>query len=334
FVFWGSHGVGNFGFHNIMKCCGMIALYFLHVFDSKKSYIEFYNKLTFFSNKYYIAIRDYSPLSTKCFYLIFKISVCLVRDPISCLKSCLNYKWPSKSYMHTVFLNQRPEVFLQDRIAYVVNNGISNKPSLEAIGKIIQSRVPYFHDSSLKKYLKGVKKTHFLDMNEIIGKKTISTIEKLSQKFALEKSIVEDSFYDFNFGSYVNMLPIHINISQHFNLEKELLISVIYKGFNVSYTEIDKQFVNVDKILSIQSDCFSCLVLNEHYNLFLEKLEQKDLIYIKSYIEVLFLAIEKQKQTEDKKRIAERDILNYFKENKELAKEFKRILDTEHLPYI
>ncbi|WP_417904134.1 hypothetical protein ACD575_01065 [Campylobacter sp. LH-2024] len=111
FVFWGSHGVENFGFHNIMKYCGMIALYFFHVFDSKKSYIEFYNKLNFISKRYYIAIRDYSPLSTKCFYLIFKDSICLVRDPISCLKHHLNYKWPSKSYMDTVFLNQKPKVF-------------------------------------------------------------------------------------------------------------------------------------------------------------------------------------------------------------------------------
>ncbi|WP_415858997.1 DUF2972 domain-containing protein [Campylobacter molothri] len=171
-------------------------------------------------------------------------------------------------------------------------------------------------------------------MNEIVGIKTLSTIEKLSQKFTLEKPIAEDSFYDFNFGSYVNMLPIRINISQRFNLDKELLISIVYKGFNISLTEIDKQFINIDKILSIQSDHFSCLVLNEHYGLFLEKLKQKDLIYIKSYIEVLFLAIEKQKQIEDGKRIIEKDILNYFKENKELAKKFKRILDTEHLPYI
>ncbi|MBZ7945129.1 hypothetical protein H2259_03620, partial [Campylobacter sp. RM10532] len=39
FIQLGSHGTGNMGFHNIMKCCGMIALYFFFMFLIRKKVI-------------------------------------------------------------------------------------------------------------------------------------------------------------------------------------------------------------------------------------------------------------------------------------------------------
>ncbi|MBK1993785.1 DUF2972 domain-containing protein [Campylobacter novaezeelandiae] len=63
-------------------------------------------------------------------------------------------------------------------------------------------------------------------------------------------------------------------------------------------------------------------------------MNKENIILIKNYIEKLITCFERVKEIEIKKKIQEKEILNHFKQNKEMALKFKKILDEEHLPYI
>ncbi|TKX32035.1 hypothetical protein [Campylobacter estrildidarum] len=70
FVFWGSHGVGNFGFSNFMKKLNIERIYYENN-NPFEDYYNCYNKILFFKksdNKAYFQIREY--LNQKSYWLV------------------------------------------------------------------------------------------------------------------------------------------------------------------------------------------------------------------------------------------------------------------------
>ncbi|MBK1964522.1 DUF2972 domain-containing protein, partial [Campylobacter novaezeelandiae] len=340
FVFWGGHGVGNFGFNSFMRNFGFDMIYYFDIFNSKNSYLHFYKRSLSLDCLFYIAIRDYSPSSLKCLYLInSKKSICLVRDPISSLKHHLNYKWPNKRcYLKFINLEYNLKEILRNRVAYITSAAgrLEENPSCNSATIIMDNHYSYFHDSALKKHLIGIRKTYFIDMQEIVGEKTIKTFKDLSKNFNLKKAIIEDkAFFNINFGAYVNMLPINIDLTKELNSNEKIIISLHNRGHALLKSKVDKSHMMINDIFSINDEDLSYVIETKYYDDLLKALENNHYLKnIEVYLNKLILAVKDQKQIEDKKRISEERLLEYFKKNKEMALKFKKILDEEHLPYI
>ncbi|WP_337213832.1 DUF2972 domain-containing protein [Campylobacter molothri] len=332
FVFWGSHGVGNFGFSNFMKKLDMICIYYKNN-DPILDYCDCYNKLLLFkkiNGKIYFQIREY--FNQKNYYLIdVKNNLCLVRDPISILKAFLNLNRRNINFIDELEFDFNVNVFLKNRIAYVDEIGKTEKPTLNAINRVLENHglSYYFHDVLTVKLL-NIKNTYFIDMSEILHDKTYQTLCRLNTIFNIKKPNIKDSkFYKHNFGEYNTWLPIKINL---FNLIRKKIIIIIddkYKALDYK----ESNYVKLNKFFNFKSDKFIILLDKSDQNLFFEHTKPfKD--RIKKYLNNLFYSLEKQKNIEKNKKLIEEDILLFFKNNHFLRKKFMQIMNTNHLSYI
>ncbi|MBZ7942416.1 DUF2972 domain-containing protein, partial [Campylobacter molothri] len=332
FVFWGSHGVGNFGFSNFMKKLDMICIYYKNN-DPILDYCDCYNKLLLFkkiNGKIYFQIREY--FNQKNYYLIdVKNNLCLVRDPISILKTFLNLNRRNINFIDELEFDFSVNVFLKNRIAYVDEIGKTEKPTLNAINRILENHglSYYFHDVLSVKLL-NIKNTYFIDMSEILHDKTYQTLCRLNTIFNIKKPNIKDSkFYKHNFGEYNTWLPIKINL---FNLIRKKIIIIIddkYKALDYK----ESNYIKLNKFFNFKLDKFIILLDKSDQNLFFEHTKPfKD--RIKKYLNNLFSSLEKQKNIEKNKKLIEEDILLFFKNNHFLRKKFMQIMNTNHLSYI
>ncbi|MBZ7935010.1 DUF2972 domain-containing protein [Campylobacter sp. W0065] len=259
-----------------------------------------------------------------------QISINLVRDPIGILRNSLTLTLKGDNYLDIIpFKMIKAENIFKNRIAYYANSPL---PNFEIIKVAISSHLKPFHDSFLKSQLINIKQSYSLDMSEIVGEKTFDTIQYLSNflKFPNPKDKDKD-FFKQTFITYRYLLPIHLEMKDYLKSSKSIIIIFV----NVEYNSLYENCEKINNIFSFENSKYSLFISKEHY-IYLKSCLKNDVILdIKKYIEELTFYFEKmKKEVEDRKKHIEKDILNYFKENKELAKEFKRILDTEHLPYI
>ncbi|TBR79949.1 DUF2972 domain-containing protein, partial [Campylobacter novaezeelandiae] len=332
FVFWGGHGVGNSGFHNFMRKNGLIAIPCTENYDGKINYFSFFNKILENKNqKIYIVLINYMQTNRKKLCtLIFpgkKISINLVRDPIGVIRNGISLTLKGKGFLDSIPFGMNPEIIFKNRVVY---SGGGNFPNLNSIDNIINSPFKPFHDFILKKELINIKETLIIDMKEIAKDNAFETMKKLSKILDFNSPKKEDvKFYKTTFNDFRYLIPIHINMTNHLKSKNNIEIIFITSCYDSLY----KNCIKINNIFSI-SNFYSLFITKNSYTFFKKYINKENIILIKNYIEKLITCFERVKEIEIKKKIQEKEILNHFKQNKEMALKFKKILDEEHLPYI
>lgn len=327
FLFWGSHGVGNFGFSNFMRKLKLNNIYYMNYNDSRLDYVNFYNSLLV--NSYnYISIRDFKSVN-KFFFLLplDNHSVYLVRDVISSLKHHINFNWQGGNYLNIINFGMDSKKVWDNRIAYITNpTGVAQNPDLSSIIRILTQ--PVFHDYTLMKVL-SLKSVYIIDMSEIINGKAFETIDKLSNYFGLNRPKLKDKiFYDTIFGEFNTFLPLNIEINQILQLNQSVIVSICCKQLG----SLNADLVSIDDLIQFSHSRFS--VFTHKNNMEILKYNTKIYEKLKLYVDDLITALKRQKDIEDKKKIKEEHILNFLQQNPKIAKKFKKILDEEHLTFI
>lgn len=327
FLFWGSHGVGNFGFSNFMRKLKLNNIYYMNYSDSRLDYLNFYHSLLDNPTNY-ISIRDFKSVN-KFFFLLplDNHSVYLVRDVISSLKNHINFNWQGGNYLNIINFGMDSKKVWDNRIAYITNpTGVAQNPDLSSIIRILTQ--PVFHDYTLMKVL-SLKSVYIIDMSEIINGKAFETIDKLSKHFNLNRPKLKDKiFYDTIFGEFNTFLPLNIEINQILQLNQSVIVSICCKQLG----SLNADLVSIDDLIQFSHSRFSVFTHKNN----MEILQNHVKIYekLRLYINNLINALKLQKDIEDKKKIDEKQVLSFLEQNPQIAKKFKKILDEEHLTFI
>ncbi|ENE6868760.1 DUF2972 domain-containing protein, partial [Campylobacter jejuni] len=315
-----------------MRKVGLKAIFPLESFDGYERYVDIFRRIL--ENKHlklYIGLIDYVLSDGEKFHALIypgkQISINLVRDPIGILRNSVTLVLKGDNYLDIVPVKMiKVENIFKNRIAYYGNSPL---PNFEIIKVVISSHLKPFHDSLLKSQLINIKQSHILDMSEIIGEKVFDTMKYLSTLLNFPK--LEDKDKDFFkeiFIIYRYLLPIHLEMKDYLKSPKSIIIIFL----NIEYDFLYENYKKINNIFYFENSKYSLFISKDHYIYLKSYLKNDIILEIKKYIEELILYFEKTKEeVEDRKKYLEKDILNYFKENKKLAKEFKSILDTEHL---
>ncbi|EIA3751935.1 DUF2972 domain-containing protein, partial [Campylobacter jejuni] len=358
FVYWGSHGCGNTAFGVFLAKYGGYNFYSTNENDGRKAYISLFKDMIskrhlLKKDKFgYLAIRNYVDGNEheKFHFLIHSSSaINLVRDPISCLKHYIGMKRYYNKSIRRFNLTFNPKDIFKELVGYSCGNEIKKTPSLEAIESWIDFRYKCFHDGQLIQEMKNIKETIVIDMREIVGKNSFNTMQNIARYYKLKTKFYDDGTMQEKVAEYEGILPltlyVHPSDIKDFyydnNLKSidgiDIFITTHYwlpfNGF-VPY-ETQSRFEGVvfpekveditKYILNYQHDKIIICVRKGDF----KKIKKSNKLYkaIQQYIIKLIPYIEKQKDIEEKKKIHERDILEFFNKNKTLCAKFKNILD-------
>lgn len=329
FLFWGSHGVGNFGFSNFMRKLKLNNVYYMNYSDSRLDYLNCYHSLLDNPTNY-ISIRNFTSINKFFFLLPSSHSVYLVRDVISSLKHHINFNWLGSNYLNIIDFGMDCKEIWENRIGYIPNPKTTQTPDVSSTKRLLtkRTRTVTFHDYTLMKVL-NLKSIYIIDMSEIINGKAFETIDKLSKHFNLNRPALKDKiFYDTIFGEFNTFLPLNIEINQLLQLNQSVIISIWCKQLG----SLNADLVSIDDLIQFSHSRFSVFTHKNN----MEILQNNTKIYekLKLYVDDLITALKRQKDIEDKKKIKEEHVLNFLQQNPKIAKKFKKILDKEHLTFI
>ncbi|EOH2375156.1 DUF2972 domain-containing protein, partial [Campylobacter jejuni] len=344
FVYWCSHGTGGTAFANFLRFLNgggigtpiddsNIVQIFKNIYD--------FSFVANFDFKY-IALRNYHH-HEKFYFLLPKIpGVHITRDPISMLKHHVTILRPYNKAKRYIKLNDN---FNEICSSLVTIGGWSLDYNLSSlIQYYVDNGSTTFHDSQLKKALVNTQKHFIIDMDDIVGSKTFTTIEKMCNFLSINIPNVIDKtkFEKKAINNNVSLLPLTLNIYKNIDLfvTDESWISIVDSGvilwnnwltpwkkapegycINVThyfFSEYEKKILK-DIAFYIKKD---------FYDIFVNELEIKK--EIKNRVTTLVDNINKQKQILENIKIKEVDIINFMKENKKLRLKCKKVFD-EHL---
>ncbi len=345
FVYWGSHGSGSSGLTTFLEYCGMIQCPWKGVYggNGKESYLWYFDKLTQNNNNpesIYLTIREFVKSASKFYALIpYSKALLTARDPISNLKSFVQLIIPKEGWDTrasnpiTITLQSNPNEVCQNLVGYwsmdsKSNLHIGDAPSFETISYFInpEQYAGAFHDTQLKNALINLKDSVIIDMSEIVGEKTFDTIKRLSKELGFPAPIEEEKekFATQRAIEYLNFLPIILQVEIS---KRKIHIIIQDNAFKTDYLNITSCFFNQDSFYNRIIVC----IKEEDWNIL--KQDSKALQEVKDYLLKFIPRLQQQKEIEDKKQITELQVLEYFKEHKDLRMQFKQVLD-EHLAYI
>ncbi|CAM3614884.1 DUF2972 domain-containing protein [Helicobacter ganmani] len=345
FVYWGSHGSGSSGLTTFLEYCGMIQCPWKGVYggNGKESYLWYFDKLTQNNNNpesIYLTIREFVKSASKFYALVpYSKALLTARDPISNLKSFVQLIIPKEGWDTrasnpiTITLQSNPNEVCQNLVGYwsmdsKSNLHIGDAPSFETISYFIDTEqyAGAFHDTQLKNALINLKDSIIIDMSEIVGEKTFDTIKRLSKELGFPAPIEEEKekFATQRAIEYLNFLPIILQVEIS---KRKIHIIIQDNAFKTDYLNITSCFFNQDSFYNRIIVC----IKEEDWNIL--KQDSKALQEVKDYLLKFIPRLQQQKEIEDKKQITELQVLEYFKEHKDLRMQFKQVLD-EHLAYI
>ncbi|WP_300764695.1 MULTISPECIES: DUF2972 domain-containing protein [Helicobacter] len=345
FVYWGSHGSGSSGLTTFLEYCGMIQCPWKGVYggNGKESYLWYFDKLTQNNNNpesIYLTIREFVKSASKFYALVpYSKALLTARDPISNLKSFVQLIIPKEGWDTrasnpiTITLQSNPNEVCQNLVGYwsmdsKSNLHIGDAPSFETVSYFIDTEqyAGAFHDTQLKNALINLKDSIIIDMSEIVGEKTFDTIKRLSKELGFPAPIGEEKekFATQRAIEYLNFLPIILQVEIS---KRKIHIIIQDNAFKTDYLNITSCFFNQDSFYNRIIVC----IKEEDWNIL--KQDSKALQEVKDYLLKFIPRLQQQKEVEDKKQITELQVLEYFKEHKDLRMQFKQVLD-EHLAYI
>ncbi|TBR78111.1 DUF2972 domain-containing protein [Campylobacter novaezeelandiae] len=250
-------------------------------------------------------------------------TLCLVRDPIDNLISVLSHRTFGKNYKNEICINDDIENFLKNRVGYRKKEFIDKKSFIQE--DVYKGTYILFHDALLHKRL-NIKKVYFLDMSEIIGDKTFETMKKLALKFHFKTPNSKDKeFYTQTMSSFRILLPININLKKFFN--EDIFITLRTSSLNSLEKDISCLFFKNTKIP------FYILIQEKHFNQ-IKSLKENKFEEIRLYLVQFLEALKAKEKEERQKRLSIDEFFKCFLEDKENIKDFKDILEKNHLFYV
>ncbi|EOV6235686.1 DUF2972 domain-containing protein, partial [Campylobacter upsaliensis] len=326
FAYTLMHGAGGSSFYWFMKSL-KVECANSWVGDDKAYYKENYKALTQLKNDFFIWIIHYVFFHYKKSLQLLSSNfplLILVRDPISVFKHLINHQSGSSRKKNVFDLNDDYALLIPD-ILYTSTSYENEKYKGE---KSIAPNLENLHLHSGTMVFDNVRKTiahkevFYIDMQEIMPQNAFKTFTNLAKKFNFTPpNPKEKDFYKImhNTGGLVAILDFKVM------LDKEISIFV---DSAKTRRYLNQNFMNInEEILGLDPENFKLCIEKRHYDLLLEKNELYE--KTKHYLKGLYEYYLKRVEIEKKKLLNEKQILEYFKNNKTLALKFKKAFDIE-----
>ncbi|WP_337201406.1 DUF2972 domain-containing protein, partial [Campylobacter sp. W0014] len=262
----------------------------------------------------------------------------LVRDPISRLKTGTNHPIANPNSIKDLNLNTNIYDVFKNKM-YVGDFGknfcYSEEPSMKYLPRWIIDDILF--QTSLINFLLH-RDIFYLDMEEIKPARAFDTMCDLADKFNFEKPTDKHFFEGIMNGDLMLFIPLNFYASKKniiknddvvYKDESSIYILISSDNF-VEYYKQSKEYINFTK------EFFDHPLKYENLGIFLkqqefERLKKDNSLFdaAKKYLNNFVKALEEKIELEKAKLFKEEDVLNYFKENKELRLKLKNILDKE-----
>ncbi|MBZ7950240.1 DUF2972 domain-containing protein, partial [Campylobacter molothri] len=293
----------------------------------------------------YIALRNYHNCE-KFYYLLPKIpGIHITRDPIGMLKHYLNILRPYREAKRYIKLSDDFDEICNSLVT--IGGWSFNYNLFELASFYLNHRLTTFHDFQLERALVNTNEHFIIDMDDIVGKKTYITIEKMCKFLSIDipNTINKTKFEKKALNDNVSLLPLTLSIDKNIDLFiiDESWISEAESGIILQNNWLtpwqkapEGYCINVTNyfFLDNEKDALKGIafyIKRDSYDNFLNELNLKK--EIKNKIKELVNSINKQKQILKNKKVKEIDIINFMKKNKELRLECKKVFDN-HLLFI
>lgn len=201
-------------------------------------------------------------------------------------------------------------------------------------------RYKTFHDTQLINAMPNVQNTLIIDMQEIIGDRAFTTMQKVAKHCGFEQIPNQDSnFFTQKISEYEGVLPLTLEIPQHgINIFITTKFWIPINGI-ISY-EVGSRYEGVELPKEVENITESILDNPTSHIIFVVAKGERERILrlseiteVKQYCKSLIEWVEKQKQIEDSKNFSELELLEYLKADNRLCKKFYNVLES-HLAYI
>ena len=333
FIFLASHGVGRAATGSYLQSCGVPYFNEFQSFCSNKErYEAFYELLCLHPNSYnIITFSEMRTEQEKLIYLIEKRPfLILIRDPISNLKSLINYPQPNLTYKKKYWT-------LQDRDFQIFGKFLNKKildekTMLEWIRWVLE---PFCEDSIYKLI---DNKAIIIQTEDVKPQNAFETFTKLAKIFGFElpkesnRQLFETNLVQ---GMLDMCLPLVLKIYAHdlidINTNKEWSAELFISNkicWNLSKNARTSDFEDITKCLNLRQRAINGLcvkIKQEHFTIL-----QKDLSLIakiKSHLEKMLKSIYEQNELYKKYFFTEQDILMFLKHAPHCREKFKIHLD-------
>lgn len=370
FIYFGSHASGNRGLnHFILNCGGMD--YIRYPSSSRIIYEKYWEQILSYDYVMpppplyfgYLSIREYmqDKDSSKLYALIPQTKALnLVRDPISVLKSGINFrrKRLQVAQEENLSLTLEPDFICENLIGYngfcahknESTFGKGDEPCCETIRGSLKYNFTDFHDTDLRKALINIADEDIIciDMSDIVGEKAFETMNTLAKELhfpAPEPSDKEK--FEVNVSYYEGLLPLVFRIQAE---QRSIAFHLIDKIFalderiyvKIPVDEVDiwqhknafEHYQDITQFL-FEKDSFyeRIIVCIEKKDFEILKQDIKTCEQIKTYLLTFIPRLEEQRKIEESKKISEEQILQYLRTHKELALQAKAVFD-RHLAFL
>ncbi|HHO0734007.1 TPA: DUF2972 domain-containing protein, partial [Campylobacter jejuni] len=262
----------------------------------------------------------------------------LVRDPISRLKHAANHHASNPNENNNLNLNSNYNYLLKNRKQYHSGNfhHLSFDLTINSLKTWMQTDRWFLYNSFLSSV--GNFEVYYLDMEEIKPARAFDTMCVLADKFNFEKptdkhffeGIVNGDLFGYiPFNFYANKKNVNKSDIEIYKDESSVYILISSDQY-VEFYKQSKEYINFTK------EFFDYPLKYDNLGIFLkqqefERLKKDNSLFdaTKKYLNNFVKALEERIELEKAKLFKEEDVLNYFKENKELRLKLKNILDKE-----
>ncbi len=275
----------------------------------------------------------------------------LLRDPLGRLKHGINHGWYKNNLTHYT-LNQIKESV--DRVTYEGQN----KPHLDLLesaheNKNIGSLGIWEYYQTIKE-LRNITSVQYINMQEIVGKRTFETMKRLSKEFGFPTPKEENrKFYESKINNqYRFLLPIIFKINEKIKiliqqnicgigliLNSNLNTISIFGGFLATKNSKDVLLNDTNSILQNNIELIPELNLDSfgmQIKIFINKNQWYEILcqpelqsYIKIKLQEYLFTLKEKIQSIESNKVAEFQILEYLKEHSETRKIYKSYFDQE-----
>ncbi|EOW0925583.1 DUF2972 domain-containing protein [Campylobacter upsaliensis] len=265
--------------------------------------------------------------------LSYKTPILIVlRDPISRFRSMMNYRFLFLNYkklnlnFKDDLRNSLSEILYGDEARLMKKSQLANVENLLSNGnfKFKSDLTPFLTNEE-----EGGKPRQiiYIDMQDLQADKAFNTMQKLSKILHFNPPKEEDraKFERKVWNDYALFLPftLFINHKDFSHLKNKIKIIITEEPLN-QLKDIKNLFLNENDL------CYKHLSINveqKHYELIKEDKEIKERLksYFKEFIKVLDEKVRFRKDN----ALNENDMLEFFKNNANLALQFKALLDKE-----
>lgn len=322
FIFLSCHGVGRSAAGSYFLSCGLPYLnQFVHILGNKERYQAYYQFLHENKNHYNIVTFSELRADHQKFIHLLKPRpfLILIRDPISNLKSVLNFSNAMLNIKRKAFLTlQETNVQFLKQYHYPLND--------EKIMQWTSHVLEPFNEPFTFQLIQG--KPTIIQTEDIIPQNAFQTFQKLAHIFKFNppqeknKNMFENNLIQ---GMLAVCFPIVLRIfSSDLNLNKNNYnnnldyfdIFVSYDiHWNYEYQQNNqKNFENITSIFNIQQNTVNglCIYLEQQFLSYI----QQDFVLIqkiKNYIENLLQSLKQENELFKQYNYTEKDILIFLK---------------------